>query len=91
MTTIYKHQLKITDRQNVSMPFGAELLSVQVQHNEVCLWAKVESNNHPQDRTIEIFGTGNPIYEDMGVSRKFIGTVQTHEGALVWHVFERTN
>lgn len=38
------------------------------------------------DRVIEIFGTGNPMWVDMGVSRKYIGTFQ--QPPFVWHVFE---
>lgn len=38
-----------------------------------------------EERTIEIFGTGDPM---SGRVRSYIGTVQDVE-LFVWHVFER--
>lgn len=87
--TIWKFVLAITDRQQVPIPFGGECLTVQFQGEALCLWALVNPSNSAEERLIEIFGTGHPIYEDMGVQRNYIGTAQQHGGALVWHVFER--
>lgn len=85
MRTIWKFRLAITDQQTVKMPKGAQILSAQVQHESVCLWALADSGAEPEERQIEIHGTGNPI----GHQRlSFIGTVQTAGGSLVWHVFE---
>ena len=89
--SIWKYQLEITDSQTIKMPKGAEILSVQTQNQEVCLWALVVPNNEKEDRYIEIFGTGHNVYCDMGIDRKFIGTAQTLDGRLVWHIFERVS
>ena len=70
------------------MPKGAEILSVQVQADVLCLWALVDPDAKLQKRVIEILGTGNPI-DVPGVTHKFIGTVQMRGGSLVWHVFEQ--
>ena len=88
-TTIYKYPLKIDDKQEVSMPFGAQILCCQTQDETVCLWAMVDTRNSEQKRTIEIFGTGHHIPTDMGMDRRYIGTAQQASGQLVWHVFER--
>lgn len=75
----------------VMMPNGAEVLSVQVQHNVPCLWALVDPEMQKEERTFEVFGTGHSIKYDMGVERKYIGTFQLDGGYLVFHLFERIN
>ncbi len=87
--TIWKFELKITDTQDVKMPSGTKILSVQNQNNKACLWGLLVPNGNNELRTIEIFGTGSIIPYDGGVERVFIGTIQ--DGTLVWHVFERIN
>jgi hypothetical protein len=86
---IYKYQLKITDIQTVSMPKGAEILSAQEQHGEVCIWALVNPEEHWMiERTILIIGTGNPIDDDIDLEDYFfVGTVQCPRSVIVWHVF----
>lgn len=87
MKTIWKFALLQTDNQLVTMPTGAEILTAQIQDNWICLWAIVDSEtNERERRAIEIFGTGHPMRQDIGVSRKYIATAQ--QGELVWHVFE---
>lgn len=83
---IWKFPINIIDEQEVEMPHGAEILSAQMQGEELCLWALVSPACNKTSRTIEIFGTGNPITP---ATRKFIGTAQMFGGRLVWHVFER--
>lgn len=89
-TTIWKFSLEITDAQRIDMPEGAEILTAQFQGEILCLWALVDADKPKQERVIEVFGTGNPIWVDMGVSRKFIATAQMPNMPLVWHVFEST-
>lgn len=85
MKTIHKFPIKITDDQTVIMEVGAEILTVQMQRGEPFLWAIVDTGNELEDRNIEVIGTGHPIE---GTNRKYIGTFQTHDGQLVFHVFE---
>ncbi len=85
---IWKYQLQITDMQTILVPLDFEILSVGNQDGNLCLWLLVNSKAPATEVLhIEIIGTGNPIYNDMGVDRKFIGTVIV--GPFVWHVFER--
>lgn len=81
---IWKYPLAVESRQVISMPVGAQILSVQVQGGTPCLWALVEIGAPPRDRGIQVFGTGHPA-DDAGV---FIGTFQLSGGMLVFHVFE---
>lgn len=81
--TIFKYPIEVVDSQEIKMPIGAEVLTVQVQGDIPCLWALVESSVPSESRTILIFGTGHPV---SGLNNKYIGTFQL--GALVFHVFE---
>ncbi len=93
MITIYKYILDINDFQTVDMPEGAEILSVKIQPpkcsggpEQLCMWVNIDTDKMLIPRRIRIFGTGNPmVYEH---ELKFIGTAQTADGYLVWHVFE---
>lgn len=83
---IYKYILAIVDKQQLALPSGAQVLSVQVQHGELVLWALVNTSNRPKPRAFYIFGTGNPIPDDaIGPFTKHLASVQM--GSLVWHVF----
>lgn len=75
----------------VKMPYKAEVLTVQTQGETVCLWALVNPVNDTENRQFEVYGTGHNIHYDMGTERKYIGTIQMQEGALIFHVFERIN
>lgn len=88
-TTIWKYELEITDSQVIKMPKFATILTVQMQGVTPCLWALVDPSNPPiEGREIQIFGTGHPIENEIGMDRKYIGTIQLHGGSLVFHVFE---
>jgi len=82
---IWKFPLEVVDVQEVEMPSGAKLLSVDCQQGCLCLWALVDLDRATKERhLIEIIGIGNPIESH---HRSFIGTVQM--GAFVWHIFQR--
>lgn len=94
--SIWKFPIQINDNVTISMPQGAEILTVQTQQigkfnpdKTPCLWALVNPNNATEERSFEVFGTGHPMHCDMGVDRKYIGTFQIRGGELVFHVFER--
>ena len=88
--TIWKYELEITDNQNILMPIGAEILTVQMQDGTPCLWALLNPEADIEKRYIEIFGTGHPVSCDLGSARKYISTFQMSNGELVFHVFEYT-
>ena len=82
---IWKWELEITDRQELSMPVAARLLDVQMQNGRPCLWASCDENAQRVQRIIDIYGTGNPMPENPG---EYIGTFQVEGGLLVFHVFD---
>lgn len=87
MKTIWKFRFEIISPLRISMPKGAEVLTAQDQDGTGCLWAIVEPENELESRYFEIFGTGQFIYEDVAVQRKYVATFQ--QPPFVWHVFER--
>lgn len=42
MQRIYKYPIETVDQQQVKMPDGAQILTVQVQNGKPCLWAMVD-------------------------------------------------
>jgi len=87
--TIWKFQLETKDDQMIVMHKGAKILCVQTQHEQPCLWVLVDANQKTDERYFEIFGTGHYIrWKTDKPYRKYIGTYQLTEGALVFHVFE---
>jgi hypothetical protein len=71
---------------DVEMPRGAEVLSVQVQRGEPCLWALVDTHAQREVRRFVTVGTGHDIPSDLRM--KHVGTFQLHGGDLIFHVFE---
>lgn len=84
---IYKYNLKVTDYQIINLPKGAKILDIQTQYNEPKLWALVDEKAELEKREFAIYGTGNPLPDDIG---EYLATFQIHEGQLVFHVFEVT-
>lgn len=85
--TIWKYSLQLTDLQSLSLPQGAEILTVQAQGGGLYLWAIVDPARETEERVIGIIGTGNPVITGGDIDRRYIATVQ--RGSFVWHVFER--
>lgn len=88
--TIWKFDLgEIADRYVISMPKGAEVLTLQLQRKLPCIWVLVDPQAEKEDRVFEIFGTGHVIDYSEGAERKYIGTFLIYGDDLVFHLFER--
>lgn len=85
MRTIWKFSSPVTDEFTVAMPKGAEILSVQVQAGVPRMWALVDPDAEPARRTFRWFGTGHPV---LPAALKYVGTLQSPGGHLVFHLFE---
>ena len=86
MTSIWKFPLALKDEQSVRMPSWTEILTVQFQGAQLCLWALVEVEAPLVSRHFMIFGTGHDVPANEP-ALTYVGTVQ--QNGLVWHVFER--
>jgi len=90
--TIYKYQLKTTDRQTISVPilisttnFKKQVLKVDVQKGEPCIWCLVDTERESREVKIRIVGTGHPmpdLYQE-----DYLGSYMLQEESLVFHVF----
>ena len=70
----------------ISLPRGAEILSVAVQRGVVCLWALVDPEQPREDRHLVVAGTGQDVPDERG---RFLGTVLLADGDLVFHIWDR--
>lgn len=83
---IWKYPLEqIADTIGIDMPKGAEILTLQMQNSEPCIWAFVNPEAKKEKRFFRIIGTGHLIEPE---ERKYIGTFQLMSGALVFHLYE---
>jgi len=88
--SIWKYEFETTDTFSIVMKLDAEILCVQTQDGQPCIWAMVNTGSlDMEERYFEIFATGHPIKNETGTKRKYIGTYQLRGGALVFHLFER--
>ena len=85
---IWKYTLRdLTPGKSViSMPKGAEILSVHIQElsGEPRLWAQADPENDLVEHAIYIAWTGRD-FNIKGLKR-FLGTLQYR--GLVWHIFD---
>jgi len=73
------------------MPQDAKYLHVGAQGDQMFIWAEVDTDSSMIEHTFEVFSTGSEMYENMGVERRHIGSFMMNDGALVFHVYHRTN
>lgn len=84
---IWKFPLVVEDRQVITVPLGAKLLTVQMQRDQILLWALVNPDEPVVSRrTIAIVGTGHEHKAELFSKAQYIGTVQDY--GLVWHIFD---
>lgn len=87
MNTIHKYILKAEYTQEVETRAGAQILRVQMQNEEICMWCLVDTSADVMSMTIQIVGTGHPAPSNH--SFQYIDTVQMNGAQLVWHIFKR--
>lgn len=86
MTTIHKFAVPVAETLEIEMPKGAEVLTIQVQHGDPCIWARVVPFAPPEVRKFRWFSTGEPMPDR--ASLKYVGTIQQIGGSLIFHLFE---
>lgn len=90
MKRIFKYPIRAVYTQDLQLPAGSKILSVENQDETIVLYALVEdSNDIMQSHQIIIHGTGHPA--DDVLEATFVGTVKMHNGRLMFHVFTRRN
>jgi hypothetical protein len=94
MTKIFKYSLT-GPTTILSMPSGAQVLSVGVQGADIVLWAQVDPEPVTRyDRKFNAINTGDEVPSgtpDRPEYAEYIGTVSVPafvNGVVVWHIFE---
>ena len=82
MKTIYKYSFEIEDSFSLILPYGFEILKVDIQNSVPCFWALIDDKNEVVNVDFKIFGTGFSIKDD---NLKYSGTI--YQGPYVWHLF----
>ncbi len=89
MLTVHKFPFNIEDKVDIPMPAGAEILDVQVQRGQPCVWALVDTDEPlVGTREFRVFGTGHPISGRGTEHMRHVASFQLQGGALVFHMFE---
>lgn len=86
MKTIWKTDLEVVGLQTLSLPVGAEILSVQAQYDMPRIWYECNPAVRKENRTFHTFGTGASVPENKHLD--YLGTYQVHDGDMVFHVYE---
>jgi len=82
--TVHKYPLGGYDQRTISLPRGAEVLTVQPQDNVLQLWALVDPTQPFETREVRVHGTGHWIAEDVP---PYLTTCQLPDWGLVLHIF----
>jgi hypothetical protein len=85
MKVVWKYEIPVQDHFALSMPAGAQILSVQTQHASPVLWALVNPDLPRDTVHFRLAGTGHPLPEG---NLQFVATFQVAGGSLVFHVFQ---
>ena len=81
---IYKYNLDVTDKQTLNLPIGYQVLTVQLQKGNLCLWVSVDPDAPLEEVAIRMIPTGGDLeFPHSG----YCGTIQLCNGGLVFHVF----
>ena len=86
MKSIWKFELG-PNNLKIMIPAGANLLTAQEQHDQICVWAEVDTTAPKEEVLFEVFGTGHVMPEAMGLDREYVGTAQIQGGSFVFHVY----
>lgn len=80
---IWKYKIPKLGEFTLDIPSGSVPLHVAVQHEEPCMWWRVNAAAPLQTRFFQVVGTGHGF--DAG-KREYIGTWL--DGNFVWHLWE---
>lgn len=84
MTKIYKYILN--PETSLNLPASAKILHVAAQHDDICLWALVDTTLIPIERHFITLPTGATVPDNA----QHLGTSLLYDDTLVFHTFELT-
>lgn len=85
MKAIWKYPLQLLEVQDLELPWNAQLLTVQAQHEKPVLWVLVDPDEPRRERRTLFLATMEvPLH-----AKVYLVTFQLHGGDFVGHVFEK--
>lgn len=85
MQKIFKYLLPLTPLNTISLPSGFKVLSVQIQHGNICMWVQLDPGAKHVMTQIAILATGETF--PRGYDGCYAGTVLSPNGMEVYHIF----
>lgn len=82
MLTVHKYAFGPNDRISVRMPVDAEILHVDVQRGQPCIWARVDTEAPIEVVIFSLRRTGDP-----DAHGRHVGSFLVKDGGLVFHLF----
>ena len=91
MRSIYKYDITTAENGVIEGPI-TKLLTAQVQHNTIVVWAEVDTDKPNRKFQILPIGTGWSLDESADKNcildtHSYISTIQIAGGALVFHIY----
>jgi hypothetical protein len=91
---VYKYPLPnplgALQRTELTLPFGAKILSIQRQAGRYFLWALVDPSHSLVFRVVWSVGTGYPIdYPFSHIEAEHLATTHEPDTGYVWHWFAK--
>lgn len=86
MKTILKYKLG-NEHNTLSMPKGAKVIKLGIQHGIGCMWALVDDEQPKEERIFSFIETGKSIEDGY----YYIGTLLLDDGWWVAHLFEKVS
>jgi len=84
----YPITMALLGEVSVPMPHNAEILCVQMQRGQACVWARVNPAERTVARTFRWYPTGHIERETMPNGYPvYVGTVMELNDTLVFHLF----
>ena len=84
MTTILKHTLQRQRINELLVPLGAQIVSVQEQHGALVAWVMAKHDMPLVQLRLHSYHTAEVIPPGL----QYVATVQLHDGHTVIHLFK---
>lgn len=85
MKAVWKYEITKSGEFSLSIPTGAQFLSIKTQFNKPVMYFLVDPDNLPEDRKFFIAGTGHKVIPDSGYA--YLDTFSVGDGIFMWHIF----
>lgn len=85
MLVIHEQTFELRDVIELHLPTGCEILDLQDQRGQMCIWYISNVDAPVQRVLIKCVGTGNMVPNNYLDGTAFMSTVQ--QGPFVWHFF----